>query len=172
MTLDRAQLIKLLNLTGSEYDAEALNAIRRSNALLRKHRTTWADLLALAQEPAKARRPEPMQARQPRPRPRSSDAFRAKPVWEPKVRHGQWQRYRATDATQKTQFSRIGSLSPSLSVLFFPVAVYVWLYEGVVLTRRWRPKPVAMLVPIFGGGTATLIWVFMLAAVAQLMGIV
>ena len=169
MTLNRAQLIKLLNLTGSEYDAEALNAIRRSNALLRKHRTTWADLLALPQEPAKARQPGPAQARQ---RPRGSDAFRSRPMWEPKARYGQWHGYRATNATKQVQFSRIGSLSPSLSVLFFPVAVYVWLYEGVVLTRRWRLKPVAMLVPIFGGGTAALIWVFMLLAVAQLMGIV
>jgi hypothetical protein len=29
-----------------------------------------------------------------------------------------------------------------------------------------------MLVPIFGGGMATLIWVFMQVAVAQLIGIV
>jgi hypothetical protein len=36
MTLNRDQLIKLLNLTGSEYDAEVLNAIRRANALLRQ----------------------------------------------------------------------------------------------------------------------------------------
>ena len=171
MTLNRAQLIKLLNLTGSEYDAEALNAIRRSNALLRKHQATWADLLAPPQEPAKAWQPGPAQARQ-RPRPRGSDAFRNRPMWEPKAPYGQWQGYRATNATKHVQFSRIGSLSPSLSVLFFPVTVYVWLYERVVLTRRWPLKPVAMLVPIFGGGTATLIWVFMLAAVAQLMGIV
>jgi hypothetical protein len=163
MTLNRAQLIKLLNLTGSEYDAEALNAIRRSNALLRKHRATWADLLALPQEPA--------QARQPRPRPRGSDAFRDKPMWESKVRHSQWQGYRATNATKQVQFSRIGSLSPSLSVLFFPVAVYVWLYEEVVLTRRGRLRQFAMFVPIFGGGTASLIWILMLLTVAHVMGI-
>jgi hypothetical protein len=163
MTLNRAQLIKLLNLTGSEYDAEALNAIRRSNALLRKHRATWADLLALPQEPA--------QARQPRPRPMGSDAFRDKPMWESKVRHSQWQGYRATNATKQVQFSRIGSLSPSLSVLFFPVAVYVWLYEEVVLTRRGRLRQFAMFVPIFGGGTASLIWILMLLTVAHVMGI-
>jgi hypothetical protein len=171
MTLNRAQLIKLLNLTGSEYDAEALNAIRRSNALLRKHRTTWADLLALPQEPAQARQPEPAQARQPRPRPRGSDAFRDKPMWESKVRHSQWKGYRATNATKQTQFSRIGSLSPSLGVLFFPVAVYVWLYEEVVLTRRGRLRQFAMFVPIFGGGTASLIWILMLLTVAHVMGI-
>src|SRR5580704_11590946 len=84
MTLDRERLIKLLNLTESEYDAEALNAIRSSNAFLRKHRTTWAALLAVPQEPAKARQPEPTQARQQRPRPRSSDAFGAKPAWDPR----------------------------------------------------------------------------------------
>jgi hypothetical protein len=173
MTLNRDQLIKLLNLTGSEYDAEALNAIRRANALLRTHRVTWADLLAPPKEPAKARQPEPTQAQQqrPRPRPRASDAFKAKPIWEHKVRHAQWHGYRATNATKQVQFRGIGSLSPSLSILFFPYAVYVWLYERVVLTRRRRLKPVAMLVPIFGGATAALIWVFLFLAVTQVMGI-
>ena len=144
MTLNRDQLIKLLNLTRSAYDAEALNAIRRANALLRKHRATWADLLALPQESAKARQPESTQAQQQRPR--GSDA-----------------------STTQVQFSRIGSLPPSLAILFFPCVVYVWLYKRVVLTRRWRLKPVAMLVPIFGGATAALIWVFLLVAVVQLM---
>jgi hypothetical protein len=68
------------------------------------------------------------------------------------------------------QFSRIGLLSPSLNILFFPYAAYVWLYERVVLTSRRRLKPVAMLVPIFGAATAALIWVFLLLlAVAQLI---
>jgi len=155
MTLNRDQLIKLLNLTRSEYDAEALNAIRRANALLRKHRATWADLLALPQESAKARHPESTQAQQQRPR--GSDAFKAK--------HG----YRATNSTTQVQFSRIERLPPSLAILFFPCVVYVWLYKRVVLTRRWRLKPVAMLVPIFGGATAALIWVCLLVAVVQLM---
>lgn len=53
MTLDRDQLIRLLNLTESEYDAEALNAVRGANALLRQHRAMWAVLLALPQDPAK-----------------------------------------------------------------------------------------------------------------------
>jgi hypothetical protein len=126
MTLNRDQLIKLLNLTGSEYDAEALNAIRRANALLRQHRATWADLLAPPQEPAKGRQPEPTQAQhqRPRPGPTGPDAFEAKRIWEPKVRHA-----------------------------------------------RRRRKQVAMLVPIFGA-TVVLIWVFLVLAVAQLMGLV
>jgi hypothetical protein len=47
MRLDRERLIKLLNLTGSEYDAEALSATRRSNVLLCRHRTTWRSCLHL-----------------------------------------------------------------------------------------------------------------------------
>jgi hypothetical protein len=155
MPLDRDQLIKLLNLTRSEYDAEALSAIRHADALLRKHQATWADLLALPQESSKARQPQPTQARQQRPR--GSDAFKAK--------HG----YRATNSTTQVQFGRIGWLLPSLRILFFPSLVYVWLYERVVLTRRRRLKPVAMLVPIFGGAMAALIWVFLISALAQLM---
>src|SRR5260370_30493989 len=130
MTLDRERLIKLLNLTESGYEGEGLKAIRSSNAFLRKHRTTWADLLALPQEPGKARQPEPTQARQqrPRPRPRGSDAFGAKPAWGPKVRHAQWQGYRATNETKHVQFSRIRSLSTSLRALFFPLAEYGSMY--------------------------------------------
>jgi hypothetical protein len=173
MTLNRDQLVKLLNLTGSEYDAEALNAIRRANALLQQQRATWADLLALPQETAKGRQPESTQAQhqRPRPRPRGPVAFKAKPIWEPKVGHAQGHGYRATNATKQVQFSRVGLLSPSLSILFFPYAVYVWLYKRVVLTSRRRLKPVTMLVPIFGGATAALIWMFFLLAVAQLMGL-
>ena len=121
---------------------------------MRKHGSTWEDLPHYPQESAKARQPEPTQARQQRPR--GSDAFKAK--------HGY-----ATNSTTQVQFSRIGWLRPSLTILFFPSAVYVWLYQRVVLTRRRRLKPVAMLVPIFGGATAALIWMFLISAVAQLM---
>ena len=151
MTLDRDQLIKLLNLTRSEYDAEALNAIRHADALLRKHEATWADLIALPREPTKASQPEPTQAQQqqqPRASPEGSAKFKTEPNREPKVRH---------------------ALSPSLTVLFFPYAIFVWLYERVVLTTRRRLKPVAMLVPIFGGALAVWIWVCLLLAVAQLI---
>jgi hypothetical protein len=148
MTLDRDQLVKLLNLTSSKYDAEALNAIRHADALLRKHRATWADLLALPQESAKTPQPESAQAQQqqPRPRPESSATFRTRPIREPEVWH---------------------VVSASLTILFFPYAVFVWLYEMVVPTTRRRLKPVAMLVPIFGAATAASIWVCLFLAAAQ-----
>jgi hypothetical protein len=88
MTLDRSQLVKLLNLTSSKYDAEALNAIRHADALLSKHGTTWADLLALP-ESAKTPQPESTQApqQQPAPRPENSATSKTRPVRKHKVRH-------------------------------------------------------------------------------------
>jgi hypothetical protein len=150
MTLDRDQLVKLLNLTSSEYDAEALNAIRHADALLSKHGTTWADLLALPQVSAKAQQPEPTQEpqQQPTPRPESSATLKTRPIRELKVRH---------------------ALSTALTILFFPYPVFVWLYEMVVPTTRRRLKPVAMLVPIFGAATAASLWVCLLLAAAQFM---
>ncbi len=44
-TIDR--LLKLLALTTSEADGEALNAIRMANALLKKNNLQWADILAV-----------------------------------------------------------------------------------------------------------------------------
>jgi hypothetical protein len=168
MRLDRERLIKLLNLTGSEYDAEALSAIRRSNALLRRHRTTWAELLAPLQEPLQTPQPRPAQARQqrPKPSPRGSHAFREGPIWESNVRYTQRQRYWTISETRQAW------VSDMLGVLFFPVTVFVWLYKAVVRSRRRWLKPVAMLVPIFGAGMAAMIWVVMLLSVAQLIGIV
>jgi hypothetical protein len=155
MSLDRDQLIKLLNLTSSKYDAEALSAIRHADALLSKHGTTWADLLALPQVSAKAQRAEPTQEQKQRP----SSAFNAN--------QGYW---RPTNSSTKRQIGQSRWLLKSLVILFFPFSVFVWLYQSVVLKTRWRLKPVAMLVPIFGAATAMLIWVFLFLAVADLMG--
>ncbi|SRR5216683_436322 len=168
MRLDRERLIKLLNLTESEHDAEALSAIRRSNVLLRRHRTTWAELLAPSQERVQTPQPEPMQARQQRPKasPRGSHAFKERPIWKAEMRYAQRQRYWTASETRQVPVSNV------LAVLFFPVTVFAWLYNGLVRTRRPWLKPVAMLVPIFGGGMAAMIWVIMLLSVAQLIGIV
>lgn len=58
--LDRERLIRLLGMTDSDQDAEALVAIRKSNELLRAHGKTWADVLAgaPAQEPFRPYEPE------------------------------------------------------------------------------------------------------------------
>lgn len=45
MEFDKDRLAKLLSMTSSDHDAEALAAIRKANALLRLSRKTWADVL-------------------------------------------------------------------------------------------------------------------------------
>lgn len=42
--MDTSRLTKLLALTASESDGEALNAIRAANAFLKKHSLTWSQL--------------------------------------------------------------------------------------------------------------------------------
>jgi hypothetical protein len=59
VALDRDRLIKLLNMTASQHDAEVLVAIRKSNALLRRNQTTWSELLGTATDPASFESPPP-----------------------------------------------------------------------------------------------------------------
>lgn len=46
MTLDRAKLAKLLALTTSDNDGEALNAVRLANKLVKNANETWDSVLA------------------------------------------------------------------------------------------------------------------------------
>jgi hypothetical protein len=95
LELDRDRLAKLLNLTGSDHDAEALAAIRKANELLRQSSANWEDALGLSSPPAD---PTPAAANRPKhasPPPRQSpparppgyqltasyrDAFRREPL--------------------------------------------------------------------------------------------
>jgi hypothetical protein len=147
MTLDRNHLVKLLNMTSSEHDAEALNAIRHADALLRRHGTTWVDLLTLPQGSARAPQPEARQ-QQPAPRPENPATSKIRPVRKLKVRH---------------------ALAAALRVFFFPYPVFFWLYAMVVPTTQRRLKPVAMLVPILGTVAAGWLWVCLFLAAALFM---
>jgi hypothetical protein len=48
--MDRDKLVKLLNMTTSKNDGEALNAIRMSNELLQRASVSWDELLALGEK--------------------------------------------------------------------------------------------------------------------------
>lgn len=48
MAIDTTLLAKLLSMTDSQHDAEALAAIRKANELLRFQATTWSDVLEVA----------------------------------------------------------------------------------------------------------------------------
>ena len=52
VTIDRERLIRLLRMTESDRDAEALIAIRKSNEMLRANGASWSDVIELpAAEP-------------------------------------------------------------------------------------------------------------------------
>ena len=58
--LDKDRLAKLLSMTSSEHDAEALAAIRKANELLRTSRKTWFDAVGAsisALDPPRAEAP-------------------------------------------------------------------------------------------------------------------
>ena len=74
MELDKERLAKLLNMTGSDHDAEALAAARKANEFLRLNRKSWEDVLGLTPPPPEPKRP----AEAPRPgAPRSAMPPRA-----------------------------------------------------------------------------------------------
>lgn len=52
MTVDRDKLIKLLMLSTSDCDPEALSAIRMANNLLKKSNTSWERIFAITTKPA------------------------------------------------------------------------------------------------------------------------
>lgn len=55
---DRTLLLKLLGMTGSAHDGEALNAMRMATALMVKCKVTWAELLGAAGSEMRGQRPQ------------------------------------------------------------------------------------------------------------------
>lgn len=45
--MDKSKLVKLLNLTSSENDNEALSALRKANSILSRHGKRWDDLIKI-----------------------------------------------------------------------------------------------------------------------------
>ena len=57
--LDRDRLVKFLNLTDSQHDAEVLLAIRKSNELLRYSGVKWMDVVESTTQPENSPEPTP-----------------------------------------------------------------------------------------------------------------
>lgn len=109
MTIDRERLIRLLRMTESDRDAEALVAIRKSNELLRAHGKTWSDVIG-------ARPPEPVDRRPPR-------------DWSPVSRAG----YERSDKILRT----IRREFP-ITVAFFPLWIAVELMAILFPNIYWN----------------------------------
>lgn len=74
--LDKDRLVKLLNLTASSHDGEALAAIRKSNELLQQHKSSWSAVMGLdppvVEVQVERPRPAPAPAPPPTPKPKPS----------------------------------------------------------------------------------------------------
>lgn len=154
VALDRDRLIKLLNMTASQHDAEVLVAIRKSNALLRRNQTTWSEILGAA-GPASLADPQPDYQI----RPEEDDfkefdfaqASEARGIWEARVRA---EAFRA----------ELRAIPFWLRLLFFPL----WAGAEVVATAVIPERNGLMR----SGGIAAALMVFLLCSVIYLAVIV
>jgi hypothetical protein len=76
---ERQRLAAILGMLGSEHQGERDSAARQAEAFRRKHRLTWAELLALPEMPAASEPPvwAPEPPAPPPPAPRSVSIFPA-----------------------------------------------------------------------------------------------
>ena len=76
MDLDKERLVKLLNLTASSHDGEALAAIRKSNELLQQCKSSWSEVVGYVEpvEVPVVEQPRPAPAPAPRPPVRAAAA--------------------------------------------------------------------------------------------------
>src|SRR5947207_3749926 len=176
MALDRDRLIKLLNMTQSGHDAEALSAMRLSNALLRQSKTSWTDLLADQVQPAsildtlKAEpRPPSRSEDSPRPKPANwgDDLFGDQPSAGPSV-HAEKARVDQQDEEKRTLRRRIRSVPILVRVVFFPIWAFAETYVTAAHPEPWPIKFVALLVPIAAGGITSALWVLLARGIAKL----
>jgi hypothetical protein len=63
--LDKERLAKLLSMTSSDHDAEALAAIRKANELLRLNKKSWSDVLGSDAPAIEPPRPAPPSSTRP-----------------------------------------------------------------------------------------------------------
>lgn len=73
--MDKAKLVKLLNLSASDFDGESLSAIRMANKMIKEDRTTWDEIIQYGDFKKKAKEEADRSQRQDRSERRHSDPF-------------------------------------------------------------------------------------------------
>jgi hypothetical protein len=111
VAVDKARLIKLLNMTASQHDAEVLVAIRKSNALLRRNGTTWTEVLGTSDSVSVE---DPAQDYQIRP---EEDDFRGFDFAQASESRGVWEARVRADAFRV----EVRAIPIWLRLLFFPL---------------------------------------------------
>jgi hypothetical protein len=157
--IDRKRLLKLLELTTSQYDAEALAAIRRANATLRRANITWEELIGPPSAASGFTYTEP---------PWPSEVDATAPDFFGDLNELP-ETGRPVDRLAAKRWLR--SLPLALRVAFFPAWFTAEAYVHSVLGERFPSKLGALVVPlamlIFSGRA----WLAILDTVAGLLGL-
>jgi len=126
VALDKDRLIKLLNITASQHDAEVLVAIRMANALLRQNQTTWPELLGVV-DPASFAGPAPDHQTHP-----EEDAVRNFNFAHASEAQGPWEARVRADAFR----AEIRAIPVWLRLLFFPLWAGAEIVATAVIPER------------------------------------
>src|SRR5690348_10763749 len=110
-------------MTTSTHDAEALNAIRKSNELLRESQSTWADIIARSPvDPTPVIDPTP-------------DLFDDEPLLRSSPADG-------VSAAKDAARARIRSVPEIWRILFFPMWAFAESYVTSVYKEPWPIKAI------------------------------
>lgn len=162
MPLDRVRLLKLLQMTRSGSDGEALNAVRMANALLDREGESWEAVLGLLGEPDPF--PAPPPPRDPSAEWRSS-AF-VDQAWEtdsePSFRPGEFLGVRIRWTLRHIPLS--------VRLLLFPLWFACHAVADVL--EASRPGRRILLVLVAAGGTALMgmVWLVLAGLVVEAVG--
>jgi hypothetical protein len=127
--LDRNRLVKFMNMTESQHDAEALLAVRKANELLRLNDLNWTDLV----DP----RPTPRAGPQPAPESRDRRGPHARNFNDPRSRYGATARGRSAEQARADNFrATVRAIPLPIRVLFLPATVGAEVLAYAVLSKR------------------------------------
>ena len=148
--LDRDRLIKLLNMTTSRHDPEALVAIRMSNDLLHQHRMSWSDIVGHPDGPA-----SPGLQGQTQSRAQHAQGTATEDAPTPRTNLNVNRAHAARDALK----ARIKTVPIWLRLLFFPLWAGAEVIASVVLIERnWLIRSLAMIPVLFVTGLCSVLW--------------
>ena len=176
--MDRERLIKLLNMTQSSHDAEALSAIRMSNTLLRQAKTSWTDLIAVAAEQPPAAEPappspEPVYQREKPAEPKSptwgQDLFGDQPSITPSA-YPDRRRDKRKEEKRTALRSKIRSVPLWLRLPLFPIWVSAEAYARMVHAEAGPAKIVGFIPLLVASGLSGGIWLLIVGVIAKKFG--
>lgn len=178
--MDRNLLIKLLNMTTSDHDNEALTAIRRSNALLKQSNLSWDDLIPVDPPEPSASTPEPPAEPNPEPdyrrdapiRPKSAnwgaDLYGDEPSLSPSPTQDRLEPIHLDRRKAKLR-KRIRSVPLPLRLALFPLWVFAETYVVAVPGESFPVKIMAFIATVAVSAIAGGLWFMIVIGLAKMI---